>query len=287
MEIKVKSTTGGTVAFNVGTIYNDYLVGIDGLLIEDPSVNGGIFAQLLDPVDTRDPSDLNQYLSSYHFTTNSIYRVSVQNTPFLGNGRIVAAIAVPISGAETGTPKIHVTPHTGARILGTPPSLVPVTKSLKAKFVFDGSKADTVTYVGTIKLPSDFDITKTHDFAISLSTVIVNTTIDGKGKGTSTSNPGVLKTLKIQYKGVKKGTLTKGGEDAIVTATYSKAGLIAAGFLYDGIDATLTDIKPGATGSRHIQVAMLFDGFPYFIYQPANFTLSKDSKTGTLALPKK
>lgn len=69
--------------------------------------------------------------------------------------------------------------------------------------------------------------------------------------------------------------------------TYSAIGLLAAGFERAGIRKDTPDIKPGGSASRTFEITMLYAGEVYLALQPATYTLSKDSKSATLGLPKK
>lgn len=190
---------------------------------------------------------------------------------------------LPISAKETGETVGGAADERGIlRALGDPPSNAMTTKTLKGKFVFGAGKNDAVTYVGTIKLPANLDITKTHEMSFAAGNIVVNATIDEKGKGVEIGGTGVMKSLKIRYKVRKNSGLTKGGEDATVTAVFSAKGLVDAGFDTEGITTRSTDVGPGKSGPRSIQVAMLLDGVPYESSVPVTFAIAKDSEFGSI-----
>jgi hypothetical protein len=119
--------------------------------------------------------------------------------------------------------------------------------------------------------------------SIGIGNIIVNTMLDAHGKGTSTGGPNILKSLKVTYKKVKKGAVTLGGETALFTLSFSTTGIVAAGFDTEGISNRSTDIAPGRSGQRSVQLALLLDGTPYEFQAGVTFAVSKDSAFGTIS----
>ncbi len=199
----------------------------------------------------------------------------------------IARKTVTVGSKETGEAANAV----GADRLGDPPSNGILVKSIKSKFSFKGANGsseratstDTVTFSGSILLPSGLNPAKPHEFSVGIGNIIVNAMLDAHGKGTSTGGSNLLKSMKVTFKGVKKGTVTKGGETAQFTLTFSTTGIVAAGFDTEGISNKSTDVTPGRSAMRKIQLALLLDGTPYEFQAGVTFAISNDSAFGTIS----
>ena len=199
----------------------------------------------------------------------------------------IARKTITIGSKETGEAANAV----GADRLGNPPSNDISVKSIKSKFTFKGAtgsseratSTDTVTFSGSILLPSGLNPAKPHEFSVGIGNIIVNAMLDAHGKGTSTGGSNLLKSMKVTFKGVKKGAVTKGGETAQFALTFSTTGIVAAGFDTEGISNKSTDVTPGHSAMRKIQLALLLDGTPYEFQAGVTFALSKDSVFGNIS----
>ena len=199
----------------------------------------------------------------------------------------IARKTVTVGSKETGEAANAV----GADRLGDPPSRGITVKSIKSKFTFNGANGsseratstDTVTFSGSILLPSGLNPAKPHEFSVGIGNIIVNAMLDAHGKGTSTGGSNLLKSMKVTFKGVKKGAVTKGGETAQFALTFSTTGIVAAGFDTEGISNKSTDVTPGRSAMRKIQLALLLDGTPYEFQAGVTFAISSNSAFGTIS----
>ena len=156
------------------------------------------------------------------------------------------------------------------------------THALRGKFAFNGNKKDVVSYSGTISLPPGLDMSKPHEFWIAIGNIVVETTIDAHGKGMTPGTPAVLKSLRVTSK-VRRNTITVGGEQAQVNATYYSSGLVQAGYDTEGISNQSTDVSGGKSAPRNIQVAFLLDGIPFQSLVPVNFNVSNNTDFGNIS----
>ncbi len=187
-----------------------------------------------------------------------------------------ARITLALSSKETGDYPANVTgPKPAERSAPTNNTAI-TTKAIRGKFSFTGKQPDVVSYSGIIALPAGLNMSQPHEFWIAIGNIVVETTIDKNGKGKAPGNPAVLKSLKVTSK-VKKNTITVGGEPATVNVTYYSKGLVNDGYDTEGISNKSTDVSPGKSAPRKIQVAMLLDGSPFQAVTPVNFTVSGGS----------
>ena len=295
-------SSGGTGVTNVsdGTVKNP----LNGITMQVMNSNGGV-VQLGIDIDALDMARANIDFSAstefgdianhgatvtgttpvHQFTHHGIFVAKTTATSNITG--LVAGLArktLAISAKETGEQfPLARAGFQDLRALGDPPSTAATTKSLKGKFIFSGNNNDTVSYSGTIKLPSGLDVSSSHEFSIGIGNIVVNTTVNGKGKGAVPGTPAVLKTMKITYMKVKKGVPTKGGETARIDVLFSTAGMVAAGFDTEGIVRTAPDVTNRQKAQRSIQVAMELDGVPYVAQAQVTFTVSSNSSFGNIA----
>lgn len=213
------------------------------------------------------------------YTQHGIYIADVHVTnDFTGVEAGHGRLTVLVSKAETGE----------ATTLTDPPGNAITATALSGKFNFSGAKADSVNFAGTIPLPGGIDPGVAHELYIAIGNIVVKANIDSKGKGTQATGPKILKSLKLSYGKLKKGTLSAGGETLGVKCSFSAANLVANGFDTEGIESSPADlVAPAKNVRRSIQVAMLLDGIPYVLKCPVDFTPSKDKKTGSIKGPPK
>ena len=178
-----------------------------------------------------------------------------------------------ISNKETGETPPNATGTREAKPLADAPSSAIAVNSLMGKFIFSGSSNDTVSFSGTIQLPAGLDITKQHEFMIGIGNIIVDATVGKNGKGTAVAKSSALRSLKIQYPKLKHGAVTTGGESAVVSAIFSTAGMVAAGFDTEGVTRSASDAAFGKKAPRNIQISMLLDGVPYETLAPVSFAI--------------
>lgn len=221
---------------------------------------------------------VHKYLSHGIFVAKST-ATNVATQQAAGKARITLAISSKET-AETvaGQNAAQITPA------AIPDSSTLTTKTLKAKFAFNGLKPDTVSYTGTVPLQAGFDPSKSHEVWFGIGNIVVVTMVDPKGKGTVPGDPAVLKSLKFTTK-LKKGTVAAGGELATITVTYSTSKMVANGFDTEGIDAQSTDLIKGKA-IRNIQIAMVVDGVPYQALKPVDFSVTGKSDFGNLSARK-
>ena len=210
--------------------------------------------------------------------------------PFTNHGIFIATVSAtdPVTGTLIGKGRKTLalsTRETGEALSANAPSgnapsprITPF--SMKGKFVFSGSKTDSVSYSGMIKLPPGLDTSKVHELGIAIGNIVSTTTVDAKGAGKSI---GALKKLKVTYVKFKKGATTKGGEVAKIDATLSAAGLVAAGFDTEGIASTAADATKGKKAPRSIQIAVVLEGVTYEALAPVTFSLSSKADSGIIA----
>ena len=227
---------------------------------------------------------------THQFLTRGIFIAKVTATS-LASGQVAgfARKMLVISTKETDEhlPAVRAPNNIGDSLqtLTDPPNNLIATKSIKGKFIFDASKADSVSYSGTLKLPGGLNTKKPHEFDIGIGNIVANASVDAHGKGAISTGSGggtLLKKLKLTYLRIPKGGISKGGEEVRVDATFSTAGLVAAGFDTEGISNRATDVSPTQAANRNIQIGMLLDGVPYEILAPVTFSVSKDSLLGTI-----
>ncbi len=271
---------------------------LDGLSVKVASSNGGIIQLAIDVNSlTRsayslttiwgDVSGRSSKVSGDHplhdFASHGIFVATTSATNKISAtqaGKV--RVTLPISSKETGDFPPHV--HIETMGIRSAPNNVSTitTTSLKGKFDFSGKKPDLVTFTGNITMPAGLTVGQPHDFWIAIGNIVVQTTIDKNGKGSTPGTPAVLKSLKIASK-LKKGTVTTGTEPATVTVTYSTQDMVNQGFDTEGVSTRSTDASNGKTGKRMVQVAMLLDGTPFQSLSPVDFSLSKDSLFGTIS----
>ena len=259
--IKVLSSSGGAIQLGIDVnslLRAQFAVSTD---FGDTSGKGSTA-----PVKGLAPN--HQYVAHGIYVATSTATDVASNTQF-GKGRKTLVIG----SKETG----EVPPTTVS-----PPSNAIALRSIKGKFTFTATTADTVLFSGTIKLPAKFDPFAPHPVSIALGNVVVVANVDAKGKGTELSTRGALKSLKIAYK-VKKGNVAIGGEDASIVIQFSTPGLVKAGFDTEGIavPVPLTASKMGM--ARSIQIGLLLDGVPYESLAPVTFSVSSTGDFGVIS----
>ena len=189
-----------------------------------------------------------------------------------------------ISAHETGDVLPSSARPEGVRkAVGAAPNTNIVLRNLQGKFTFSGSSKDTVSFSGTIELPSGLDLSQPHEFSVALGNVVTTTTISASGIGALPGSPAILRSLKVMYPRSARHGLTKGGETARIDVTISTAGLIAAGFDTEGIVKNAKDAANGATAPRQIQIGMLLDGVPYEALAPAGFQTPNNAGFGNIS----
>ncbi|MGD0090058.1 MAG: MBG domain-containing protein [Planctomycetota bacterium] len=210
---------------------------------------------------------------AYGFTDAGLYLAVVTVTDTQGNAS-TTDLALPISAAETGTAQ-GTTPPSSMAISGV---------VLKGKLLFSASKADTVSFKGTLELPAGLDLSAAQTLAVSLGNVVDTAKLNAKG----TVKAGVKKLLKsvaVKYPKLRKVnkkavTITTVGLMATVSFTLSAYQLDKLGFGAEGIS------KAGGTAGqsvpRTITAALLLGGTAYRQDIPVNWKLSKKGDNGQL-----
>ena len=167
--------------------------------------------------------------------------------------------------------------ETGQSFLAKPADSSIALTQIKGKFLFTKSTADQVSFSGTIKLPAGIDTLKEQTVSIGLGNVIDAAKFAAKGKGTLPSTLGRINKLSIKYPKLSTGTVTQGGETALVSFTLKLADMDVAGFDSEGISVR------GTSGTRSIQVALVFAGVSYDAVLPVQYTLSSKGDAGAIA----
>ncbi len=208
----------------------------------------------------------------HKFLTRGIYVATTRTSDVTtGNPIGMARKMIAIGDRETGDLSSG---------LGVAPATELTPLAMKGTFFFSGGKSDTISFTGSFLLPPKLDPFAPHALSFGIGNVISDTMIDATGKNTNAGTPAVLKSVKVMYKGVKKGALAQGGEVARISAEVSVAGLVAAGFDTEGI--TQTSTTPGKSVPRMIQVAVLIEGVAYQALVPVQVSISNGGDFGTL-----
>jgi len=195
---------------------------------------------------------------------------------------------INIDRLETGLPSL--TLRGQPRLLDRPPSTRIPTKDMKGTFYFNGTRSDTVKYVGTFVLPKGFDTRESNEFSFGVGNVIVDAIVDGKGKVTPetgslhASNNSFFQKMSIKYSRIPKDGIAAGGETATFTATVLSSLLSNKGFDTEGITNTpAKDLTPGQTADRFIQVSYNLSGVAYEDRAAVVFLLDKNSDFGVIS----
>ena len=175
--------------------------------------------------------------------------------------------------------------------LGRPASTKIGTTASQGKFYFDASKPDSVKYVGTFVLPAGYNTkpAASNDFSFGIGNVIVDATVDARGRVTPTSgthaiNNGFFLGMTMKYAKAPKNGIALGGETATFSASVQTTLLTQQGFDTDGIsNSPAKDIAPGGTANRNIQVSYNLSGVAYEDVAPVVFTINKNNDFGAFA----
>ncbi len=274
------------VSDNTDTITNP----LNNLKISVLNSNGGVIQLGID-VSTLKRDVFNVSTNFDDITGRSSVVMGIRPVHlFTNHGLFVATVSAtdPATGALVGKGRktLALSTRETAETLsanapsGDAPSSKITTKSMKGKFVFSGTKTDAVSYSGIIKLPPGLNTAKPHELAIAIGNIVTTTTLDAKG---TAAPKGALKKLKVTYVKLKKGSITKGGEEAKVDATISASGLIVNGFDTEGLSATAADATKGKKANRSIQIAVELEGVTYETLAPVTFSVSNKADSGTIA----
>jgi len=195
---------------------------------------------------------------------------------------------INISDEETGA--VAVNTHGQQRKLIKPANTRIPTKSLKGIFFFTGAKADNVKYTGTFLLPQGFRPSDTNEFSFGIGNVIVDTTVDGKGKVTAEPNSqhavnnSFFNNMSIKFGRLPSDGVATGTEIATFSATVLSSALSGKGFDTEGITNTFArDIVPGSFTDRNIQVSYNVAGIAYEDKASVVFVLNQLSDFGTIS----
>ncbi len=281
-------SSGGTSIANISTTDKIVVTNpIDGISISVPASNGGVLQYRIDGVTAAVGDVISTHFNDpaapdssggtmgdqpvHKYTTAGIYIVDTQvKNP--------ATNAVDQHGRKTIVIGANENGET-SNATGLPTSSSITTKSLKGKFVFGGTGSDTVSFSGTIGLPPGLKAGTTHTLSIGIGNIIGTANVDAKGNGKPTNQNG-LSVLKVAFKIGKGGTSTA-NDSATITATFTKLGLVAAGFNTEGLNTT--NVK----SPLKIQVGILLDGVAYETLTPVSFKYKKGATTGTISGPVK
>ena len=166
---------------------------------------------------------------------------------------------------------------------GIPPSGAITLMNMRGRFDFAGVKNDSVVFTGNFKLPPGLDTSQPHEIDVGIGNNISNTTVSARGRGVTPGTPGLLKKLSLRF-GVRRNAVTQGGEQATVSITFNKAGLVGTGFETEGVSKASKDTTPGGKPvARKIQIAMVLDGVPYTTLAPVNFSISGNGGFGSIS----
>ncbi|HYG77197.1 MAG TPA: PKD domain-containing protein [Planctomycetota bacterium] len=163
------------------------------------------------------------------------------------------------------------------------------TPAVKGKFVFTGTKSDTVAFSGTVALPKGFDIgAPSQSISISVGNVIDTINFDSKGKPSLPTKLGNVTKFKITYPKLKTGgTITQDDTSvAKIALTLAKPDLDNKGFAADGITAKRGRNDTGLSSTRKLQAAIVLNGVAYETIIPVEFKLSTKGDSGAIGLSK-
>jgi hypothetical protein len=254
--------------------------GLITLAIDVTAVNRGVATALtdFDDIPGRQSKAVPGLRPSHTFVQPGVFVATAKGIDSIsGESRGFMRKQLALGARETG--------QSGA--LGFAASKDIAVKALKGKFLFTKDTPDQVSFSGSIVMPAGLDLARADGQSLSLGigNITDSIVVSPKGKGATPSSSGRIKTLKVKFPRLAKGTtLTAGGEKADVQFTINTANLDTSGFDTEGITASLAageDKKKGA--DRNIQVALVLAGVPYEILAPVLFKLSSKQDAGTIA----
>jgi hypothetical protein len=259
--VTVTSTDGGVVLLNVGgqgaalppgTVVTTEIYDASGNVVA--TVQGAQFV--------------------YKFTDPGLYVAVVTLADALGTAVSETKLALPISAAETGD----------AQGTSPPSSLAISGVSLKGKLLFNPSKADSVSFKGTIILPAGLDLSKPQTLSVCLGNVVDTANLNTRGQA-KTGARNRLKNVAVKYPKLKKpATSTSSGQQATVAFTLSAPQLDSLGFGAAGISKQ--GGVPNQPVQRTIQAALLLGGTAYRADAPVDWKLSKKADSGQVTSKK-